>query len=419
MRAEILSVGTELLLGQIVDTNVAHLSQVLSELGIVIYRRTTIGDNHDRLLAALRQALDESDVVLTIGGLGPTMDDITRETLAEALGDTLRHDEQIAHRLTAFFRSRHIPMPDSILKQAQVPTHGRIFENPNGTAPGLLFEKDGKIGIALPGPPSEFLPMVENHVVPYLRAKMGGRTIRSRVLRICGMGESLVEERVKDLMTGSNPTVAPYAKTGEVHLRVSALAESADAAEAMIAPVVAEIHARLGDHIYAFNDEPLETAVIRLLTERRRTVAVAESCTGGLLAARLTDVPGSSRVFLGGVVTYSNAAKTDLVAVPAALIEQHGAVSPEVAEAMARGVRARFGADFGIGITGIAGPDGGTPEKPVGLVYIAVADAQSVEVEENRFLGNRKDIRYRSAQFALVMLRNHAFKHSTEPMTDG
>jgi len=419
LRAEIVSVGTELLLGQIVDTNAAHLARVLSELGIIVYRRTTVGDNHDRLLAALQQALNESDAVITIGGLGPTMDDITRETLAEAMGDTLRYDEQIARRLTAFFRSRNVPMPDSILKQAQIPTRGRYLDNPNGTAPGLLFEKDGKIGIALPGPPSEFLPMVENHVVPYLRDKTGGRTIRSRVLRICGMGESLVEERVKDLMTGSNPTVAPYAKTGEVHLRVSAMAESAEAADAMIAPVVAEIERRLGDHIYSSDDEPLETAVVRLLTERGLTIAAAESCTGGLLATRITDVPGSSRVFLGGAVTYSNEAKTDLVSVPAELIERRGAVSPEVAEAMARGARARFGADFGVGITGIAGPEGGTPEKPVGLVYIAVADANGVEVEQNRFLGSRKDIRYRSAQFALVMLRDHALKHGTEPMTDG
>ncbi len=419
MRAEIVSVGTELLLGQIVDTNAAHLARALSELGISVYRRVTVGDNHARLLAALSSALAENDVVIALGGLGPTQDDITRETLAEAMGDTLRHDEEIAHRLTAFFQVRGIPMPDSVLRQAMVPTRGFPLDNPNGTAPGLIFEKDGKIGIALPGPPSEFIPMVESHVVPYLRAKTGTRTIRSRVLRICNMGESLVEERVRDLMTGDNPTVAPYAKTGEVHLRVTARADDPAAADRLIEPVVREIEARLGDHVYAYDDEPLEAAVARLLSDRNRTVATAESCTGGLLAARLTDVPGSSKVFLGGVVSYSNESKSDLVAVPPAMIAQFGAVSPEVAEAMAQGARARFHADFGIGITGIAGPDGGTPEKPVGLVYIALADSRGTLVEKNRFLGQRKDVRYRSAQYALVLLRDRALQSPHNPATNG
>ncbi|HXG25096.1 MAG TPA: competence/damage-inducible protein A [Chthonomonadales bacterium] len=419
MRAEIVSVGTELLLGQIVDTNAAHLSKALSDLGIGVYRRTTVGDNHDRLFRALKAALAENDIVITIGGLGPTLDDITRDVLAEAMGDTLRYDEEIAKHLRAFFRTRNIPMPDSILRQAYVPTHGRPLPNPNGTAPGLIFELGGKIGIALPGPPSEFLPMLQNHVIPYLRTKTGGQTIRSRVLRICGMGESLVQERIRDLMAQENPTVAPYAKTGEVHVRVTAYAESIDAAEAMMAPVVAEIQARLGDHVYAFDEEPLHSAVVRLLTSHRLTLAIAESCTGGLLSARITEVPGSSKVFLGGAVAYSNEAKTDLVAVPAEMIAEHGAVSPQVAEAMASGARKRFGADYGIGITGIAGPEGGTPEKPVGLVYIAVADAKRVEAERNVFIGSRQDIRNRAAQFALVMLRDRVLKHTTEAMTDG
>jgi nicotinamide-nucleotide amidase len=419
MRAEIVSVGTELLLGQIVDTNAAHLSKVLSELGIAVYRRTTVGDNHDRLLAALTTALAENDIVITIGGLGPTLDDITRDVLAEAMGDTLRYDEGIAEQLRTFFRTRNVRMSDSILRQAYVPTHGRPLPNPNGTAPGLLFELGGKIGIALPGPPSEFLPMLENHVVPYLRQKTGGQTIRSRIVRICGMGESLVEERIRDLMARENPTVAPYAKTGEVHLRVTARAESIEAAEAMIAPVVAEIQARLGKHVYAFDEEPLHSAVVRLLSAHRLTLATAESCTGGLLSARITEVPGSSKVFLGGAVTYSNQAKVDLVSVPAERIAAHGAVSPQVAEAMAKGVRERFGADYGVGITGIAGPEGGTPEKPVGLVYIAVADAKGGEVERNVFIGSRQDIRNRAAQFALVMLRDRVLKHTTEAMTDG
>jgi nicotinamide-nucleotide amidase len=419
LRAEIVSVGTELLLGQIVDTNAAHLARALSELGISVYRRITVGDNHARLLAALSGALAENDLVIALGGLGPTQDDITRETLAEAMGDTLRYEEEIARRLTAFFRERGVPMPDSVLRQAMVPTHGFALDNPHGTAPGLIFEKDGKIGIALPGPPGEFIPMVDNQVVPYLRAKTGTRTIRSRVLRICNMGESLVEERVRDLMAADNPTVAPYAKTGEVHLRVTARADDPESADRLIEPVVREIEARLGDHVYAYDDEPLEAAVVRLLSERGLTAAVAESCTGGLLAARLTDVPGSSKVFRGGVVAYSNESKSDLLGVPPAMIAQFGAVSPEVAEAMAQGARARFHADLGIGITGIAGPEGGTPEKPIGLVYIALADSQGVVVERNRFLGQRKEVRYRSAQYALVLLRDRALQSPHDPATNG
>ena len=406
MRAEIVSVGTELLMGQIVDTNAAKLCRGLATLGVAVYRRTTVGDNHGRLLTALRMALDENDVVITIGGLGPTMDDITRDVLAEAMGDTLRHDEEIARRLAAFFRSRNVPLLESNLKQAMVPTQGRSIENPNGTAPGLLFEKDGKIGIALPGPPNEFNPMVENHVLPYLRTKTGSATIFSRVLRVCNMGESMVEDRVKDLMLDDNPSVATYAKTGEVHLRVAARAENPEGAEQLVNARVEQLVQRLGSHIYAFDEEAIESAVVRMLAERDLTVATAESCTGGMLAARITDVAGSSSVFPGGVVTYSNEQKTRLLGVPEAMLAEHGAVSAEVAEAMACGARERFGAEFGIGITGVAGPDGGTPEKPVGLVYMAVAGPSGVCVEKNRFIGIRQDVRYRSTQVALVMLRD-------------
>jgi nicotinamide-nucleotide amidase len=406
VRAEIVSVGTELLLGDIVDTNASHLSRALSDIGVSLYRRSTIGDNHERLLTALRQALADSDVVLTIGGLGPTDDDITRNTLAEAMGDTLRHDEEIARRLKALFRIRKMPLLASNLKQAMVPTRGRAIDNPNGTAPGLLFEMDGKVGIALPGPPNEFIPMVENHVIPYLREKTGGAAIRSRVLRICGMGESLVEDKVKDLMAGSNPTVAPYAKLGEVHIRVTARAESAESARSMAAEMAERVAQRLGSVVYGFDDETLEAAVVRLLRETGKTVSTAESCTGGMLASRLTEVPGSSDVFPGGAVTYSNAAKTDLISVPDELIARHGAVSREVAASMALGARKRFDSAFGIGITGIAGPGGAAPGKPVGLVYISIDDSTGVQVEEAHFTGSRHVIRYRSTQTALVMLRN-------------
>jgi nicotinamide-nucleotide amidase len=413
LRAEIVSVGTELLLGQIVDTNAAYIARKLPEIGVSVYRRTTVGDNHDRLLAAQNVALEESDLVIAIGGLGPTMDDITRDVLSEAMEDTLHEDPQVRHRLEAFFRSRGLRVLESNLRQAMVPTNGRSIDNPNGTAPGLLFEQSKienrklKIAIALPGPPNEFIPMVENHVIPYLREKTGGKgMIRSRIVRVCSMGESLVEDKVKDLTVTDNPTVAPYAKLGEVHLRVTAKADSPVAADQLIAERIELIKERLGDHVYGFNDESLESVVVKMLIERGMKVATAESCTGGMLASRITDVPGSSVVFPGGVINYSNESKTDLVYVPAETIAKHGAVSPEVAEALAIGARKRFGSDFGIGITGVAGPNGGTDDKPVGLVYIGLADANGVIVEKNRFIGQRKDIRFRSTQVALVMLRS-------------
>ncbi|HSV74117.1 MAG TPA: competence/damage-inducible protein A [Chthonomonadales bacterium] len=406
MRAEIVSVGTELLMGQTVDTNAAHLGQALADLGISVYRRQTVGDNHDRMLAAFRSALAENDIVFAIGGLGPTMDDITRDVLAEAMDDELRVDESIVVRLRRFFESRGLPVLASNLRQAWVPTHGRALQNPNGTAPGLLFENCGKIAIALPGPPGEFLPMLANEVVPYLRAKAGGRTICSRVVRICGLGESIVEDRVRDLMLSSNPTVAPYAKVGEVHLRVSAMHDDPAVAARLCEERVSAIAERLGSHVYAYDDEALEAAVVHALSARGATLALGESCTGGQLASRITEVPGASEVFLGGVVAYSNAAKAAHLDVDVALVERHGAVSAEVAAAMAEGARARFGADLGIGITGVAGPGGGSDLKPVGTVHIALADGASTIGEQNRFIGGRYDVRRRATQAALVMLRD-------------
>ncbi|GDX40874.1 CinA-like protein [Armatimonadota bacterium] len=411
MRAEILSVGTELLLGQIVDTNAAYLARVLSDLGVSVYRRVTVGDNMDRLLAALRSALESSDLVITIGGLGPTMDDITRDGLALAFDDTLHLNDDIAEGLRTFFTKRGMPVLESNLRQAMVPTDGRAIENPNGTAPGLLFEKGGKVGIALPGPPNEFIPMVDNFVAPYLRRKTGNiGTIRSKVLRIAGVGESLVEEIVKDLMFDANPSVAPYAKVGEVHLRVTAKSDTVEEADALIEERAKLIYERLGSAIYAEGDDPIEKAVVKLLAERKETLSTAESCTGGLLSQRITDISGSSTVFMGGAVVYSNSAKTDLVGVPAEMIEAHGAVSAEVAQALAEGVRKRFGTTYGVGITGVAGPDGGTPQKPVGLVYISVASPEGYEVDEVNYIGGRATVRFRASQTALNMLRLRILK---------
>ncbi len=411
MRAEVLSVGTELLLGQIVDTNAAYIARTLSGLGVSLYRRTTVGDNMDRLLAALKRAFEESDIVITIGGLGPTMDDITRDGLALALGDTLVKDPVYAAKLTEFFEKRGMQMTESNLRQAMVPTNGRAIDNPNGTAPGLLFEKNGKIGIALPGPPNEFIPMADNFVVPYLREKTGNvGTIRSLVLRIAGVGESLVEERVKHLMNDANPTVAPYAKVGEVHLRVTAKADTAAEADVIIARRAQQVRDILKEAVYAENDDPLEKAVVEVLKLKKQTLSTAESCTGGLVAQRITDVAGSSEVFIGGAVVYSNRLKTELVGVDAGLILEKGAVSPEVAKALAEGARKRFGTDYAIGITGVAGPGGGTPEKPVGLVYITVAYEGGCDLETCNFIGSRQIIRHRSSQTALNMLRLRALK---------
>lgn len=407
MTAEVVSIGTELLLGQIVDTDAAYLAQQLSALGIDVYHRATVGDNFERATATVRQALSRADLVILIGGLGPTMDDITREVIAAVCDAPLSRDTAIVQRLTDFFASRGYQMAESNLRQAEVPEGATPLPNPNGTAPGLLLEKNGKIIVALPGPPNELIPMWEASMFPFLREKTAGerQVIRSRTLRIIGMGESLLEETVRDLMQDRSPTVAPYAKVGEVHLRVTAKAATEVEADAVIAERAALLYERLGSVIYAEGETTLEEAVVKLLAERRRTVATAESCTGGMLSGRLTNVSGSSVVFTTGVVTYSNEAKIHLLKVPAALVGSFGAVSSEVARSMAERVRELAGTDYGVSITGIAGPGGGSAEKPVGLVYIGLADANGATTRKNLFHGSRADIRHRSTQVALDMLR--------------
>ena len=406
MRAEVISVGTELLLGQIVDTNAAYLSRLLAELGIDLHNRSTVGDNFGRIVDAVRLALSRADLVITTGGLGPTEDDLTKEAAAEALGVEVVTDEDSARRIREFFAARGVQMPERSLKQALRPKDGRVLPNEVGTAPGAIFEKDGKTVITLPGPPAECIAMVDHAVAPYLREKTGGRgIIKSKVLRIAGLGESAVEERVRDLFGGRNPTVAPLAKAGEVHLRITAKAADPAEADRLTADVEAKLRERLGDLIYGVDDETLEHVVVHRLIELGLKLALAESCTGGLLSDRVTNVPGSSNTFLGGIVAYSNEAKTKFLGVPAGLIESRGAVSHEVAKAMASGARAATGADIGIGITGIAGPGGGTPAKPVGLVYIGLSTDGGESSHEYRFAGSRRDIKERGAQAALVLLR--------------
>jgi len=406
--AEIISVGTELLLGQIVDTNAAYLSKLLPEFGIDLHYRVTVGDNEERLTEALRQALSRSDIVFTIGGLGPTEDDITRETVAKVVGDAMVLDEEAAEHMRSFFAARGIRMPETNFKQAMVPRRGRKLANPLGTAPGAVFETDdGKAVIVLPGPPGEFVPMVNECVTLYLRERFGQASgiIKSRVLRIAGLGESSVEEIVKPLLSSRNPTVAPLASVGEVRLRITAKASGPEEAEKMLDDMDQKLVAKLGNSVFGRDEETLEQVVVRLLIERGLRLGIAESCTGGLIANRITDVPGCSTTFLAGVVSYSNKAKQDILGVPEHLLIEHGAVSEEVARAMAEGVRKVARADIGISVTGIAGPSGGTPEKPVGLVYMALASDKGTVAYRHRFMGSRKDIKWRSSQAALDMLR--------------
>ncbi len=408
MIAEIVSVGTELLLGQITDTDAVYLAQTLSGLGINIYHRSTVGDNPERLKETLRLAFSRADLVITIGGLGPTQDDLTKEAVADVLGDVFVEDEAHAAWLQERSTGRGWGnLPPSFWKQALVPKHGRGIANPTGTALGALFERDGKIAICLPGPPNELIPMTEQSVEPYLREKTSGeRTVLvSRTLRIAGMGESMVEERTRDLMASSNPTVAPYAKTGEVHLRITARAASPEAAEALIAPREKAIRERLGSVVYGIDGETLEMVVVRLLQDANKTVALAESCSGGLIAQRLTDVPDASRVFGLGLVTYSNEAKTKYLGIPEEMLARVGAVSAETARAMAVGARAAGHADIGVSVTGIAGPGGGSAEKPVGTVHIGLAWGGGVISEHHHLLGSRTDIAYRAAQNALALVR--------------
>ena len=409
MKAEIISVGTELLLGQIVDTDATYLSKLLPQFGIDLHYRVTVGDNEPRLADALELALSRSDLVFTIGGLGPTKDDLTKETVAKVVGDEMTLHEESAERMRTFFAMRGIEMPESNLKQALMPVRGKVLANPLGTAPGAAFEADGKVIIVLPGPPREFNEMVDAQVIPYLRERVGegAGVIRSRVLRIAGLGESSVAEMVKDLLDGSNPTVAPLAHPGEVHLRITAKADSVAEADAMIDEMDAKLTSILGNSVFGRDGETLEKVVVSALVERGLRLAVAESCTGGMIGSRITDVSGSSAAFVAGFVTYSDQAKKEILGVGEQLLVEYGAVSEQTARAMAEGARRVAGVDIAISVTGIAGPTGGTAAKPVGLVYMALSAAGETIAFEHRFSGSRIDIKLRASQAALNMLREH------------
>lgn len=407
MVVELVSVGTELLLGNIVNTNTQFLAEKCALLGLSMYHQVVVGDNRDRLAEVIRTALDRSDIVILTGGLGPTEDDLTKEVCAGVMGFPLVEDAHTRARIVEYFRnSIYKEIPENNWKQTIVPEGALVLDNDNGTAPGLILEKDGKAAILLPGPPAELYPLFMKKVCPYLQ-KLQPEVIRSQMIKICGMGESQVEDKILDLIDRqTNPTIATYAKTGEVHLRVTAKAKDEDEAKKLLKPVVKEIKNRFGDYVYSTKEgETLEMAVVRLLEKYDLTVTTAESCTGGLLAGRIVNVPGASEVFREGFITYSNKAKRKILDVSKSTLKKYGAVSAQVAKEMATGGVFATDADACVAVTGVAGPDGGTDEKPVGLVYIATYMKDSVSVEHYQFKGDRAKVREQSVVKALDLLR--------------
>ena len=408
MNAEIISVGTELLLGQVVNTDTTIVARELSALGINLLYSAVVGDNVERLKLAVETAISRSDLLIMTGGLGPTTDDLTKETTAACAGKRLVLHQPSLDRILNYFNEKKVSSNQE--KQAWLPEGCTVFQNDNGTAPGCAFQaQSGCTVIMLPGPPSELEPMLVNYAVPYL--KQGQEwVIVSHNVHIYGKGEAPVAQMMDDLMDGENPTLAPYAKEGECYLRVTAKAHTQEEADQMCQPLIQEIKGRLGDFVYSVDVESLEELVVQRLAAQGKKLATAESCTGGLLAKRITDVPGSSAVFDMGCVTYANEAKEALLSVDHQTLEQYGAVSEETARSMAEGIVRRSGSHIGVGITGIAGPDGGTPEKPVGLIYIALSDGEHTWVTKRSPIGRTKSRawhRHCAASQALDMVRRY------------
>ncbi len=404
MKGFLVSSGTELLLGHTVNTNATYLGQQLAELGIDLHTVITIGDNLERLAEAIRQGGEVADLIIVSGGLGPTEDDISREALALALNISLQNHPTAKEVTERFFVRRGLETPKVNERQFLAPVGAIILDNPFGTAPGVYYEHQGKVYVLLPGPPRELIPMFENELLSLLQDKSEGLVIFSRVLKVAGIGEPAAEEKIRDLIHSANPTVAPAAKRGEIHFRITAKAGSIEEAKDMIAPLEKAVRERLGTCVFGQDQDSLEGAVAKLLTEQRLTIGVAESCTGGLVAHRLTNITGSSDYFQLGIVAYHNLWKESLLNVPEAILQEKGAVSPEVALAMASGIRAKAGTSIGLGITGIAGPGGATEEKPVGLVYLGIDFGDRQLVFKEQLIGSRQDIKWRSSQWALMQL---------------
>ena len=419
MVVELISVGTEILLGNIVNTNAAYLAEKCASLGFSCYYQSVVGDNEERLTAVLKTACERSDIVILSGGLGPTKDDITKEVVANVMGKNLRMDEHSKDRMEQYLENCKLEITANNLKQAMIPEGAIAIDNENGTAPGVIIQENGTHLILLPGPPNELIPMFEKSVSGYMQQIEHG-TIYSQTVKICGISESKVETIVEDLIDEqNNPTLAPYAKSGEVHLRVTAKADGEKEAKKLVKPLVKELKVRFGENIYATDENTtLEKAVVDLLLAQKLTVSTVESCTGGMLAARLINIPGVSEVFKSGHITYSNKAKRKILGIKKSVIDKNGAVSAIVAKQMAKGVSAITKADVTVAVTGIAGPDGGTDEKPVGLVYIGCDVCGKVIVQEYHFNGSRAKIRENTVSAALILMRKCILDHNSQFATE-
>jgi nicotinamide-nucleotide amidase len=406
--AEIICVGTELLLGNTVNADARDISEALSELGINVYFHTVVGDNPQRLKSAVEIAKTRADIIITTGGLGPTYDDLTKQTLADCFGKKLVFHEKEARRIRDFFRRLdNMAMTENNLAQAYFPEGSIIFENSIGTAPGCAFDSGGKHVIMLPGPPGECKAMLRSGAIPYLK-KLSDSEILSHNINIFGLGESAVEDMLRPLMISlENPTLAPYAKTGEVSLRLTAKAKNRDEAEELMKPVLEKVKDILGDYIYDVDSAGLENTVLRLMQERNLTLSAAESCTGGLLSKRITDIPGASNVFLGSIVSYSNPVKTGLLGVPAALIAERGAVSSETAVAMAEGARELLNTDLAVGITGVAGPGPDEQGNNAGTVFVALSGEKDTCFRSLKLGTDRNRVRIMAVHHAFDMIRRY------------
>lgn len=405
MKCEIIAVGTEVILGDILNSNSQYLAKELANLGIDVYYHEAVGDNKERILECFKKSLDRSDMIITTGGLGPTKDDMTKELAAEFFDMKMCLHEESLQKIKDYFKRMGREFVKSNEKQAYFPKEAIILDNENGTAPGAIFEKDNKTIIVLPGPPKEMEPMFQNHVKKYLE-KRTGDTIVSEILRVFGIGESSAEKKLQDLIdNGKNPTIAPYAKEGEVIFRITAKAKNEEEARKLIKPIKEEVCNRLGDAVYNTGDTTLQDTVSEMLVNKNMTIGVSESCTGGLLSSKLIEYPGISKVFLEGAVTYSNEAKMRTLSVKKETLEKFGAVSHETAREMAEGIAKRTGARIGISTTGIAGPTGGTEDKPVGLVYFGIYVDGKVKSYKHIFTGDRNSVRNRASMTALDIIR--------------
>ena len=408
MRAEIIATGSELLSGGVVDTNSVFLAEELLDIGIETAFKTIVGDDEKDMEDAVRTARERVDVILVTGGIGPTEDDITRKALARVLKKRLVLSDDALKAVKAVFKAKGKEYPAANDRQALIPAGARLLRNPVGVAPGFTLVEDGKFVAVLPGVPAEMQAMFLEGLRPALEEHFGGKAvIRRKVLHTCGLSESKVNELIQDILKQKRPAMGLTARDTGVDIRIVAHEGSGARSRSTMERIEAEVRKKLGDAIYGVDGQDMEEVVGALLTQRKRTLAVAESCTGGLISGRITNIAGSSAYFERGVVVYSNSAKTELLGVPADLIERYGAVSREVAKAMAQGMRERAKTDLGLAVTGIAGPSGGTPEKPVGLVYIALATIDGVTVSEDRFLGTRSQVRQRTAQMAMDMVRRY------------